>query len=226
MIFSCSSRFPGAIEPLVYSQPDGSESVFLFDGNGSWGSGVEAAGWFREQLADLIHEPDGITPTSIEGTLNELLEILPEHFVNDAFGWQFSLAIVVVEQSTVHVAATGSFAALALCGNVVQRLVAPMRLVEGLVSKGIISKAKAETNHRYRRLITAHQFGTNGAQLKWCGPTIMESGDRIVLGDAELPHLLESQKIAFDTLDVIQLRDEIEKCGGCSSPTALIAGFR
>jgi len=221
VITACSNRYPNGVEPLVYSKPSGPEALFLFDGSGSWGSGAEAAAWFREQIAGKFRNPDEISPNSVNQTLTDLIPTLPKQIAEE--DWSFSLAVVIIERTAIHVGALGSISVLALRGNSLMRLYSPVRLVDELVSSGRITVAEAET-HQFRRMISSTFFGAEGACLNWSEASLLD--DKIILGDAALPRFLELQAVPFNFDDVNELRDDVERYGGTSSPTGIIdVGF-
>lgn len=132
------------------------------------------------------------------------------------------MAVAICDRTTVHVGAIGAFSAVAIRTQVVQRLVTPIRLIDEFVSRGVVPAAEA-ANHRYRHWIVGPYFGMEGGkQLNWVESTGLGPGDRIVLGGTALPHFLDKQKIPINTWDAEQLRDEVERCGGSTSPTGIV----
>lgn len=63
---------------------------------------------------------------------------------------------------------------------------------------------------------------TDNAPLDWIMHTGLKSGDRVVLGDANLPRLFRRRMIPFDMPDAKRLRDEAERQGGRSTSTAIV----
>lgn len=222
MISACPNRYTDCVEPLVYSRSDGQEALFLFEGSGSWGAGAKAAAWFREHIADRHEASTVFTPDSITETLTYLIHRLPKQFSEDDFGWQFSLAVAIVGHNKVYVSAAGSFSAVVTHArtNTVEHLVKPIRLVDELVLRGNIPASEAKT-HPLRHIVCGPFFGMERVvPLIWTEHSLLRSGDRIVLGDPALPSFFDT--VPFDPLEVKMLRDEIERFGGRSSPTAIV----
>ena len=224
LIAACPNRFNNGVAPIVFPRDGEQAALFAFDGSGSWGSGAETTAWFREWIAATVRDSDDLTPEAVNETLVAAIRELPSDLTDCDFGWTFSLAVILCRQDTVHVAASGSFAAIALNSRGIERLVVPTRLVDELVAHGTISAEEAET-HRYRRIICSPCFGAdNLPRLIWSQPISWAPGDRIALGDAALPRFLETRDFRLDPNNPIQLRDAVERYGGSSTSTAIV-GF-
>lgn len=229
MIATCKSRYSDSVEPLVVPKPNGQVAVYCFDGSGAWGNGNEAAAWFREWVALRSGESDEISPSAINGLLRAGIRVIPSSVTDCEYHWAFSLSVVICSPQEVYVGGSGSFAVVALRGLEMERLRAPMRLVDELVARGEISPDQAKT-HRFRRVICRHAvgvgaFGMNDeVDLAWSQPSKWADGDRIVIGDAALPKYLEKVDFELQTSIASEIRDAVEAYGGSSAPTAVI-GF-
>jgi hypothetical protein len=218
LISVSANRFSGAVEPLVVNTRHG-QVVYALDGSGSWGTGVEAAAWFREWIASnsKVFEP---SPQSVTEALVTAIQSLPDDITDCEFHWSFSLAVAICGSDTVQIGSSGSLAAIALCPNELKHLFVPTRLIEELVSHGTISADEAQS-HKYARIISSPFFGAdNGAELQWSDPIPWCDDDRVVLGDAALPRFLEAHEFTFRT--AIELRDAIEGFGGSSTSTVIV----
>ena len=218
MILVCANRFASGVEPLVVNRA-GVCIVYAFDGSGSWGAGAEAAAWFRNWIAK---ESDGAStsPETIMELLAAGIRALPSEITGCDFHWEFSLAVAICRTDTVQVGASGSIAALAIRSKGFDRLFVPKRLVDELVTHGTILPAEGK-NHQYRRIFCGPFIGAdNNPELHWCAPISLFDGDRLVLADAALPHLLEKYDFTFG--NAVELRDAIEKYGVSTTPTVIL----
>lgn len=216
----CRNRYSNGVEPLVVETQTGCV-VYAFDGSGSWGTGGEAAAWFREWIATKSR----ISPQSVDAVtdlLSAAIRELPPEIVDcDGFGWAFSLAVIICRDGTVQVGSSGSVAALAVRSESIDRLFAPSRLVDELVKCGTISADEVE-NHKYRSVISSRFFGADDSpELQWCQPIPLCDGDRIVVGHAATPRFLETH--AFRFTSATELRDAIENYGGSSTATVIVS---
>jgi len=218
LISTCPNRFAQGVDALVI-KTGGGYLVYVLDGTGSWGAGVEAAAWFRwwisSESSSSVYSPAAVMKLLAAG-----LRVLPRDLSDDGFHWSFSLAVAICGSNSIQIGASGSIAAVAMSAAGIDRLFAPRRLVDDLVTQGTIALDEAET-HKYRRIICGPFFGQdNTAELEWSREVAWSDCNRVVLGDAALPRFLDTHEFVFET--AIQLRDAVELFGGASMPTVIL----
>ena len=225
MIVACPSRYVGSAEPLILQNQHGQTILFISDGSGSWGNGVEAAAWFREWFA-LNQNAERVTPATVTSTLQAGIRELPQSISNDAYGWSFSIVIVIIDENMIQVGCCGGLAVTAVSDESVCPLFMPARLIDELVARGDVLESEAE-KYKFSRLIGGPFFGPdclNGVEeLHWVAPIVRSSYALVAVGDPALPRYLDTFS-RHDLLltDPIALRDAVEVFGKGSAPTAII----
>lgn len=223
LISACTSRYAGTADPLIIETP--SQTVlFMTDGSGSWGSGVEVAAWFRDWLAYAHKGADTVTATTIAKALQAGIEQLPSHIKNDDFGWwSFSIVAMIVDKTTIQIGACGAFAASTISPSQVVPLFAPARLIDQLVEQGVIRESEAES-HKWSRIISGPFFGAdNHIDLIWIHPIATTRQTQILIGESGLNRYLQAQPSPKWQTDPLVLREAVEKFSGRSAPTAILS---
>lgn len=195
----------------------------MTDGSGSWGSGVEAAEWFRNWLGESLAVCTAVTISSITDALQAGIERLPSHIANNNHHWAFSIVAVIANQNTIQLGVCGGFAATAVSPSRTVPLVTPARLIDALVMRGDVSEARAE-RHKYANLLCGPIFGQDGQDdLTWTSPIATASETQILIGAQGLQRFLNSQPFCGRQTDPVILRDAVEKFSGRSAPTAIVS---
>lgn len=195
----------------------------MTDGSGSWGTGVEAAAWFRHWLANSLKGGDTITTTTITEILQAGIERLPLHIKNDDFHWTFSVVAMIADKATIQLGTCGGFAVSTLSPSQVVSLFAPIRLIDQLVQQGVVREAEAES-HKWGRIICGPFFGVgNQDDLIWIHPIATARQTQILIGESGLHRYLQAQPCPKWQTDPLALRDAVEKFSGRSAPTAILS---
>lgn len=221
MITACSSRFERDCPPLMWCASAAHAGVVLLDGVASWGSGAEAAAWTRERLAREFADAPPAGPRELSDALAVAIAAMPHSIASDDWGWSFSAAALLIADGRLHAATLGRHAIVMVRSRGTIVLATPARLVDDLVASGQIAAADAE-RHELSGILKGPFLGEACADLPWAAPIAVDEGDRVLVGDAALPRLLELHGLELRT-DPIQLRDAVEHGGGRSSSTAIIA---
>lgn len=227
MIAACTSRFAASAEPVVWrGATEGDRCVALFDGSGSWGTGVAAARWFREGFTSWIARETQVSPASITARLAAMCGEVPAELAQDApeWGWAFAVCVVLVRGGLAYVAATGGFAAVVVREGEreVRAVVTPRRLVDEFVATGAM-RAEEAAAHPHARVLLVPLFGEKNTELVWNDAVPLRKGERLVVGDASLPRSAGLLRDDLVGRDVVALRDALEAHGGRSSPTAVLS---
>lgn len=225
MIVACRNSYAHGAEPLLFDTPLQSV-LYMTDGSGSWGAGVEAAAWFREWLAETHDDDNLVTSTSINAALRRGIECLPARIAGCDDGWSLSIVAAIVENHEIQLGVSGGFAAVAVSPSHIHRLFTPRRLVDELVAQGVVTELEAAT-HRYARVLCGPFFGdSENGDLTWLAPITIGSESRIMIGESGLQRYLEANQAQKRQCDPVELRDVVEEFSGHSSPTAIITPYR
>ena len=217
---TCTSRHRGAAEPIVWSSAS-ARGVILLDGSGSWGAGAEAAAWIRHALAERLPDEE-IEPKTVSAELTRAIAQLPDSISGDELGWHFSIAAVLFGGTHVQVTALGVFSILLIHNQEARPLVTAKRLIDDLVAAGHLSRAEAE-QHEYRKILVGPFFGPGATELCWSEPVPVSSADQILIGDASIITCVAAHASLLQIRHALALRDELERLGGHSCPTAILS---
>lgn len=224
MIAACASRYTGAAEPLIVGTRHGQLILYMMDGTGSWGSGVEAASWFRDWLADTHMDDLRASPTTVSETLRAGIRQLPPAIRDDDYHWSFSIVAVIADDDTIQLGACGGFAAAAVSGTHIAHLLTPARLIDKLVAEGHVPESEAE-GHKYAHVLCGPFFGVDDHdKLTWLPPVAKAAQSLILIGESGLHRYLAAQRDHNLHIDPVALRDAVEAFSGRSAPTAVIDG--
>ena len=190
----------------------------MFDGSGSWGTGVEAASWFREWLAA---NADTQSRQTISESLRAAIDELPASLSDDDFHWSFSIVAAVVSERTIEIGACGGFAAVIHSQFMTRPLVTPTRLIDQLVDQGHVTESDAE-RHQFANTLCGPFFGIDDQNdLVWLEPQPIPLDSRVLIGDPGLSRYLAATEYhAFAEPE--SLRDALNRFSGRSAPTAII----
>jgi hypothetical protein len=194
----------------------------MTDGSGSWGSGVEAAAWFRDWLAERHHDAELVTPETVAATLRAGIRELPPAISNDLYHWSFSVIAVIADEFMIQLGACGGLAAVAVSGLRVEPLITPTRAIDELIAQGHVTPVDAE-RHKFANLLSGPFFGVDGSdQMRWISPVAKADYSLIAIGESSMPRYLSTRGQTQFPSDPIVLRDSVEAFSGRCAPTAII----
>jgi hypothetical protein len=81
--------------------------VLLMDAAGSWGQGAAAARWFRERLDQAAASWADLSLDDLAVALLSIRRDVPPEMADEEFGWDFSVAALLVKDEAVHVTGLG-----------------------------------------------------------------------------------------------------------------------
>lgn len=225
MIAACPSCYFGAADPLIIQTATGQTVLYMVDGSGSWGLGVEAAAWFRDWLALAHDSGKAVGRLSVTAALQLGMERMPAEFVDDDFGCVFSIVAAIVDDHIIQLGACGGFASVAVSQSKIQRLITPVRLIDELVVRGLVPESEAEWDKRADILCGPFLALDGQNDLIWLDPVPNTRGTQILIGAPGLPRYLESKHLYEWQTDPVKLRDAVELFSRRSAPTAIISSL-
>ena len=191
----------------------------MCDGSGSWGTGVEAACWFRDWLATNCNAE---SRQDITENLRLAIQQLPSTITDDAFHWSFCIVAAIVTKDAVEIGACGRFTAVAHKNSNLQPLLTPTRLIDELVAQGHVSESDAE-DHKYANVLCGPFFGVDDqTDLIWIQPQRLAPDSQVLNGGTALGRYLASCDALVSFTDPQSLHDAVEAFSGRSAPTAII----
>ena len=165
-------------DPRVLVRADeGTLLVAIFDGSGSWGTGIEAAAWTRARLGDLWRAPTTLSSDRIRDDLLAIEGTLPKELVGDEFGWSFSLLVALASRDRVTIVRVGNQSVIRLRSGRAERLAGPDMLVDRLVATGTctVEEASAAVGH----LCLGPYFGDSPAAVSGHAAEASARGDKL-----------------------------------------------
>jgi hypothetical protein len=195
--------------------------VLLMDAAGSWGHGAAAAPWFRERLDQAAASWDDLSLDDLAVALLRIRREIPPDMADEEFGWDFSVAALLVRDEVVHVTGLGSFLAVLVDGEGTKVLMAPVTLADRLVQEGAMSEAQARQFPHGDVLINP-AFGPGEGVLPAPQVFPVRPGNRILVGDRRLARTITQDPELANLSDPVRIRDRVEQHGGISLATALL----
>ena len=219
MIAACPSSYAGAADPLIIHGACDQSVLIMFDGSGSWGTGVEAASWFRDWLAA---NADTRSRHAITASLRTAIDQLPASIAEHEFHWSFSIVAAILNGHTIELGACGGFAGVVRTQSTSQPLFTPARLIDQLVAQGHVTESDAE-GHQYANVLCGPFFGIDDQDdLIWIEPQLIPKDAQVLIGgDGLIRYLATIDHEPFT--DPESLHDALQQFSGRSAPTAIIA---
>lgn len=219
LIDAVSSRHYGSTEPLLLHPKNEQSALLMFDGSGSWGTGVEAASWFRDWPA---MNGNCESREAVNASLRCGIDHLPLTITDDDFHWSFSIVVAIVQNGTVQIGASGGFAAVMHSNSSIKPLFTPARFIDELVAHGHVSESDAE-GHKYANILCGPFFGVDDqVNLTWSGPRQLYSDSQVLIGGPALQRYLTANVTSLSQIDPQSLHDAVDRYAGVSTPTAII----
>jgi hypothetical protein len=169
----------------VALQDDGGTLVAVIDGGGSWGSGIEAAVWCREQLQERWKSPGSVTVPQMLRDINEVYAELPAPLRGTEMGAQFSLSALLILGKRLSWIAAGLFGISLIRDDEILRLFRTRMLADDLEDSGRWGPRRLR-GFPHANLLTGALIGDPETPPDHGGPLELEPGDRVLVARERL----------------------------------------
>jgi hypothetical protein len=165
---------------MIAQQDDRGTLLAIIDGGGSWGSGIDAAVFVREELEQRWEEPGALTTGVMCSDLEDALSAIPARHRDEVSGWQFSLTAILIHGAQLHWMAAGLFGLSLVRQGEQVRLFKTRMLSDDLEDSGRWG-ARRLRGFPHANLLTGPLVGDPKRPPATGGPIGLHEGDRIVL---------------------------------------------
>lgn len=146
---------------ITVNRPDGA-LVAVIDGVGSWGTGMEAADWARHRLAQRWTSSSPMTPDTLAADILSVAAAIPGELQDPEWGWEFSVAALLVVDETLHALAAGIFEVTVVDAAGFHPIYDPETLMKQLLRSGQLTAEQAAT-FEHQNLYVGPLVGGSGA---------------------------------------------------------------
>ena len=178
----------------------GGRLVAIFDGSGSWGSGLETAAWVQSRLAEAWKRSPPADAAKLVLDFEAAANAIPDDLKDSEWGLEptwahdFWFAAVLVLGRRVHVITDGSYGALRFGSREVISLYEPRTWVMEQVAAGILTEAEA-LEHPLRKVLTRGAVPTGPVEAYLVEPVELAPGEGVVIADLDLFRVLQKEPV-------------------------------